>query len=121
MPGWPTISTPMPIISLVSASRCCRRGVTSQCLWLPLGDPYSSRSWKPVANDISLAELAAAIALGMLTYPPASWMDWLRLQISLSMELVTADTWHPLIVAYRNGTPLRIQRSWQDARELSER
>ena len=29
--------------------------------------------------------------------------------VSVDGQLVTADTWDPLIVAYRNGTPLRIQ------------
>lgn len=65
---------------------------------------------KLVANDISLSELATAIALGNVNLPTGQ-LDGLveAPNVSVAGQLVTAAEWDPLIVAYRNGTPLRIQ------------
>lgn len=63
-----------------------------------------------VSNDISLAELAAAIALGNVNLPTGQLDGLIEApNISVDGQLVTAAEWDPLIVAYRNGTPLRIQ------------
>lgn len=65
---------------------------------------------KLVSNDISLAELATAIALGNVNLPTGQ-LDGLveAPNIFVDGQLTTAEGWDPLIVAYRNGTPLRIQ------------
>lgn len=65
---------------------------------------------KLVHNNISMAELAAAIALGSVNFPTGQ-LDGLveAPNIYVDGQLVTAAVWDPLIVAYRNGTPLRIQ------------
>lgn len=65
---------------------------------------------KLVANDISLAEVAAAIALGNVNFPTGQLDGPIEApNVSVDGQLVTAAAWDPLIVAYRNGTPLRIQ------------
>jgi len=65
---------------------------------------------KLVANNISLSELAAAIALGNVNLPTGQLDGPVEApNVSVDGQLVTADQWDPLIVAYRNGTPLRIQ------------
>ncbi len=62
-----------------------------------------------VANDISLSELAVQIALGNVNLPTGQLDGAVEApNISVDGQLVTADVWDPLIVAYRNGTPLRI-------------
>jgi HAE1 family hydrophobic/amphiphilic exporter-1 len=65
---------------------------------------------KMVAHDISLSELAAAMALANVNLPTGE-LDGLveAPNISVEGQLVTANTWNPLIVAYRNGTPIRVQ------------
>ncbi len=65
---------------------------------------------KLVSHDISLSELATAIALGNVNLPTGQ-LDGLIEAPNLSVDgqLVTAAEWDPLIVAYRNGTPVRIQ------------
>ena len=68
-----------------------------------------------VANDISLAELATAIALGNVNLPTGQLDGPVEApNVSVDGQLVTAEAWDPLIVAYRNGTPLQITRSWED-------
>ncbi len=63
-----------------------------------------------VANDLSLTELASAIALGNVNLPTGQLDGLIEApNVSVDGQLVTADTWNQLIVAYRNGTPLRIQ------------
>ena len=65
---------------------------------------------KLVANDISLAELAGAITLAIVNLPTGQLDGLIEApNVSVDGQLVTAATWDPLIVAYRNGTPLRIQ------------
>lgn len=65
---------------------------------------------KLASNDLSLAELAAAIALGNVNLPTGQLDGPIEApNISVNAQLVTAAEWDPLIVAYRNGTPLRIQ------------
>ncbi len=65
---------------------------------------------KLVANDISLSELATAIALGNVNLPTGQLDGKIEApNVSVDGQLVTADAWDPLIVAYRNGTPIRIQ------------
>jgi len=65
---------------------------------------------KMVSNDISLAELATAIALGNVNQPTGQLDGLIEApNISVDGQLVTAAQWDPLIVAYRNGTPIRIQ------------
>lgn len=65
---------------------------------------------KLVGKDISLSELATAIALGNVNLPTGQ-LDGLveAPNVSVDGQLVSAAEWDPLIVAYRNGTPLRIQ------------
>ncbi|HEV8050988.1 MAG TPA: efflux RND transporter permease subunit, partial [Parachlamydiaceae bacterium] len=65
---------------------------------------------KMVSNNITLAELAAEMAFGNVNLPTGQ-LDGLveAPNIFVDGQLVTADAWDPLIVAYRNGTPLRIQ------------
>ena len=66
---------------------------------------------KLVANDIALSELAAAIALGNVNLPTGQFDGLIEApNVSVDGQLhVTAAEWDPLIVAYRNGTPLHIQ------------
>lgn len=65
---------------------------------------------KLVANDLSLSELAAAIALGNVNLPTGQLDGPIEApNVSVDGQLVTAEAWNPLIVAYRNGTPVRIQ------------
>ena len=65
---------------------------------------------KLVSNDISLSELAAAIALGNVNLPTGQLDGPIEApNVSVDGQLLTAAEWDPLIVAYRNGTPLRIQ------------
>ena len=65
---------------------------------------------KLVANDISLAELATAIALGNVNLPTGQLDGPIEApNVYVDGQLITAEAWNPLIVAYRNGTPLRIQ------------
>lgn len=61
-------------------------------------------------SDISLSELAAQVALGNVNLPTGQ-LDGLveAPNIFVAGQLETAAVWDPLIVAYRNGTPLRIQ------------
>lgn len=65
---------------------------------------------KLVSNDISLSELAAQMALGNVNLPTGQ-LDGLveAPNIFVDGQLVTSSAWDPLIVAYRNGTSLRIQ------------
>jgi hydrophobic/amphiphilic exporter-1 (mainly G- bacteria), HAE1 family len=63
-----------------------------------------------VGNDISLSELAAEIALANVNLPTGQLDGRIEApNVYVDGQLVTADTWDPIIVAYRNGTPLRIQ------------
>ncbi len=65
---------------------------------------------KLVANDISLTEVAAAMALGNVNLPTGQLDGPIEApNISVDGQLLTGETWDQLIVAYRNGTPLRIQ------------
>jgi len=65
---------------------------------------------KLVANDISLSELAAAMALGNVNLPTGELDGLIEApNVAVDGQLVTAAAWDPLIVAYRNGTPVRIQ------------
>jgi hydrophobic/amphiphilic exporter-1 (mainly G- bacteria), HAE1 family len=65
---------------------------------------------KLVANDISLAELGAQIALGNVNLPTGELDGLIEApNVSVDGQLFTAVEWDPLIVAYRNGTPIRIQ------------
>lgn len=65
---------------------------------------------KLAATDITLAELAAAMALGNVNLPTGQLDGKIEApNIAVDGQLVTADVWDALIVAYRNGTPLRIQ------------
>lgn len=61
-------------------------------------------------SDISLSELAAQVALGNVNLPTGQ-LDGLveAPNIFVAGQLESAAVWDPLIVAYRNGTPLRIQ------------
>ena len=75
-----------------------------------------------VANDLSLAELAAAIALGNVNLPTGQLDGFIEApNVSVDGQLVTADTWNQLIVAYRNGTPIRIQDLGETLGEFSKR
>lgn len=61
-------------------------------------------------NNISLAELAAQIALGSVNFPTGQLDGPVEApNIFVDGQLISAAAWDPLIVAYRNGTPLRIQ------------
>lgn len=63
-----------------------------------------------VAKNISLGELAAAIALGNPNFPTGQLDGPIEApNISVDGQLVTAEAWNRLIVAYRNGTPVRIE------------
>ena len=63
-----------------------------------------------VGNDISLSELAAEIALANVNLPTGQLDGLIEApNVYVDGQLVTADAWDPIIVAYRNGTPLRIQ------------
>lgn len=65
---------------------------------------------KLVANDISLAELAASIALGNPNIPTGQLDGPVEApNISVDGQLFTAEGWDALIPAYRNGTPMRIK------------
>ncbi len=65
---------------------------------------------KMVANDISLAELAATIALGNANIPTGQLDGPVEApNISVDGQLFTAEGWDALIPAYRNGTPMRIK------------
>jgi hydrophobic/amphiphilic exporter-1 (mainly G- bacteria), HAE1 family len=65
---------------------------------------------KLVATDLSLSELAAAIALGNVNLPTGQLDGPIEApNVYVDGQLVTAEAWNSLIVAYRNGTPLRIQ------------
>ncbi len=80
----------------------------------PFGSPLAIRIQvdpaRLVANDLSLAELANAIALGNVNLPTGQLDGPIEApNVSVDGQLVTGETWDELIVAYRNGTPLRIQ------------
>lgn len=63
-----------------------------------------------VANDISLAELAAAMALGNVNLPTGQLDGPIEApNVAVDGQLVTSAEWDPLIVAFRENTPLRIQ------------
>ena len=63
-----------------------------------------------VANDISLSELATAINFGSPNLSTGQLDGPIEApNIAVDGQLVTGDTWNSLIVAYRNGTPLRIR------------
>ena len=63
-----------------------------------------------VANDISLTELAAQIALANANLPTGQLDGPIEApNISVDGQLLTAEGWDQLIPAYRNGTPLRVQ------------
>ncbi len=65
---------------------------------------------KLVFHNISLSELAAQIALGSVNLPTGQLDGAFEApNISVDGQLTSAAVWDPLIVAYRNGTPLRIQ------------
>lgn len=65
---------------------------------------------KLAANDLSLAELANAIALGNVNLPTGQLDGPIEApNIFVDGQLTSAEAWNSLIVAYRNGTPLRIQ------------
>lgn len=62
------------------------------------------------SNDISLAELAVQMALGNVNLPTGQLDGPVEApNIFVDGQLVSAAVWDPLIVAFRNGTPLRIQ------------
>jgi HAE1 family hydrophobic/amphiphilic exporter-1 len=62
------------------------------------------------AKDITLGELAAAIALGNPNLPTGQLDGSVEApNIAVDGQLYTAEQWNDLIVAYRNGTPLRIK------------
>lgn len=63
-----------------------------------------------VSNNISLSEIAVAIALGNVNLPTGQLDGPVEApNISVDGQLLTAEDWDPLIVAYRDGTPLRLQ------------
>lgn len=65
---------------------------------------------KLASNDLSLAELALQVALGNVNLPTGQLDGPVEApNIFVDGQLVSAAVWDPLIVAYRNGTPLRIQ------------
>lgn len=63
-----------------------------------------------VAKDLSLGELAVAIALGNPNLPTGQLDGPIEApSISVDGQLVTADAWNELIVAYRENTPIKIR------------
>lgn len=65
---------------------------------------------KLVAHDITLAEVAAAMALGNVNQPTGELDGAIEApNISVDGQLLTADAWNELIVSYRNGTPIRVK------------
>ena len=80
----------------------------------PFGSPLAIRVQvdpaKLTANDMSLAELAAAINLGTANLSTGQLDGPVEApNVFVDGQLVTAETWESLIVAYRNGTPIRIK------------
>jgi len=64
---------------------------------------------KLISHDITLAEVAAAMALGNVNLPTGQLDGLLEApNVSVDGQLLTKDGWNELIVAYRNGTPIRI-------------
>jgi hydrophobic/amphiphilic exporter-1 (mainly G- bacteria), HAE1 family len=65
---------------------------------------------KLVSNNIALSELAVAIGLGNVNLPTGQLDGLIEApNVSVDGQLLTAEEWDQLIVAYRNGTPVRIQ------------
>jgi hydrophobic/amphiphilic exporter-1 (mainly G- bacteria), HAE1 family len=65
---------------------------------------------KMVGNDIALSELATAIGLANVNLPTGELDGLIEApNVSVDGQLYTGDAWDAQIVAYRNGTPLRIQ------------
>jgi hydrophobic/amphiphilic exporter-1 (mainly G- bacteria), HAE1 family len=63
-----------------------------------------------IALDLSLDDLAAAISLGNANLPTGQLDGPIEApNISVDGQLITAESWDALIVAYRNGTPIRIK------------
>lgn len=62
------------------------------------------------ATDISLGELAIAIAMGNPNLPTGQLDGIIEApNIAVDGQLTTAEGWNKLIVAFRNGTPVRIE------------
>lgn len=65
---------------------------------------------KLAANDLTLGELAAAIALGNPNLPTGQLDGVVEApNVSVNGQILTGGAWEKLIVAYRNGAPMRIQ------------
>jgi hydrophobic/amphiphilic exporter-1 (mainly G- bacteria), HAE1 family len=65
---------------------------------------------KVTYSDLSLSELAAQVALGNVNLPTGQLDGPIEApNIFVDGQLESAAVWDPLIVAYRDGTPLRIQ------------
>jgi HAE1 family hydrophobic/amphiphilic exporter-1 len=80
----------------------------------PFGSPLAIRiqvdPGKLTGNDLSLTELAAAINLGTANLSTGQLDGPVEApNIFVDGQLVTGEAWDSLIVAYRNGTPIRIQ------------
>ena len=76
---------------------------------------------KLVANDIALSELANAINLGNANLPTGQLDGPIEApNVSVDGQLLTAEAWDKLIVAYRNGTPVRIKDFGQTLGKLSK-
>ena len=104
------IYTLTPTISSVSGFPCLPGVSQVNVFGSPLAIRIQVDPGKLVANDISLAELATAIALGNVNFPTGQLDGPIEApNVSVDGQLVTAAEWDPLIVAYRNGTPLRIK------------
>ncbi len=79
----------------------------------PFGSPLAIRiqadPGKLTANDMSLSELAAAINLGTANLSTGQLDGPVEApNVFVDGQLVTGEGWNSLIVAYRNGTPIRI-------------
>jgi len=62
------------------------------------------------SNDIALSELATAMALGNPNFPTGQLDGPVEApNVSVDGQILTGPAWETLIVAYRNGTPIRIQ------------
>ncbi|MEI8124124.1 MAG: efflux RND transporter permease subunit [Parachlamydiaceae bacterium] len=63
-----------------------------------------------VASDITLEELAIAMSLGNPNLPTGELDGAIEApNVAVDGQIVTGEGWNQLIVAYRNGTPLRIK------------
>lgn len=76
----------------------------------PLAVRVKVEPGKLAANDISLNELAVAMALGNPNIPTGQLDGPIEApNIAVDGQIVTGEGWDNLIAAYRNGTPIRIK------------